>query len=72
MKKTDKISSPYSADVSMYSAFNKFNHIAAWISRFINNLKSDIKKKGLLSIEETEKAKKLLFEGQRWKDKKRH
>ena len=76
MKTAENISSPYGIDVKKYSAFNKLIRTTAWINRFINNLKYEIKKKGPLSNEEIEKTchgsstskKKLLVEGQRWKD----
>ena len=57
MKKAENIISSYGIEVKKYSTFNKLIRTTAWINRIINNLKSDIKKKGPLSNEETKKSK---------------
>lgn len=49
VEEAENISSPYGIDVKKYSPTNKLILTTAWISIFISNLKSDMRKKDSLS-----------------------
>ena len=49
VEEAENISSPYGIDVKKYSPTNKLIFTTAWISIFISNLKSDMRKKDSLS-----------------------